>query len=192
MNSMYLKPFMTQVRSAKSPKNSVAAKRGATVKAVKTATEPAGKTSPRKVLVKQSGVHGKGVYANQAFKRGDVIIEYRGEIITWEEALERHPHDPTDPNHTFYFHLDDGHVIDGKHKGNAAKWINHACDPNCEADQDGNRVFIKALRAIKPGQELFYDYGLIIDERITAKLKKEYACWCGSPKCKGTMLAGKK
>jgi SET domain-containing protein len=192
MISMYLKPFMTQVRSAKSPKKSVAAKRGATVKAVKTVTEPASKTSPRKVLVKQSGVHGKGVYANQAFKRGDVIIEYRGEIISWDEALERHPHDPTDPNHTFYFHLDDGHVIDGKHKGNAAKWINHACDPNCEADQDGNRVFIKALRAIKPGQELFYDYGLIIDERITAKLKKEYACWCGSPKCKGTMLAGKK
>lgn len=179
MNSMYLKPFMTQVRSAKSPKNSAPAK-------------PAEKTSARRVQVRRSGVHGKGVFANQAFKRGEVIIEYKGEIITWDEALRRHPHDPSDPNHTFYFHLDDGHVIDGKHNGNAAKWINHACSPNCEAEQEGDQVFIKALRDIQPGEELFYNYGLVIDERITAKLKKEFACWCGTPKCAGTMLSGKK
>lgn len=180
MNSMYLKPFMTQVRPAKSPQHPAAA------------TQPAPGSSPRRVLVKRSGVHGKGVFANQAFKRGDLIIEYKGQIITWEEALRRHPHDPSDPNHTFYFHLDDGHVIDGKHNGNAAKWINHACSPNCEAEQIGNKVFIKALRAIKPGEELFYNYGLVIDERITAKLKKEFACWCGTPKCAGTMLSGKR
>ncbi len=203
MNSMYLKPFMTQVRPAKSPKNSLPAQSEPKARKVATA-EPVGGTgvhpdaanastaSTRKVQVKRSGVHGKGVFANQAFKRGDVIIEYKGEIITWEEALRRHPHDPADPNHTFYFHIDDEYVIDGKYKGNAAKWINHACSPNCEADQQGKRVFIKAKRAIKPGDELFYDYGLVIDEPLTAKLKKEYACWCGSPKCKGTMLSGTK
>ena len=103
--------------------------------------------------------------------------------------MRRHPHDPAQPNHTFYFHLDDGHVIDGKHKGNSAKWINHACDPNLEAEQDGNRVFLKALRDIAPGEELFFDYGLVIDARITPSLKKDYACWCGAAECRGTMLA---
>ena len=87
------------------------------------------------------------------------IIEYKGEVISWHEALRRHPHDPAEPNHTFYFHVDDEHVIDGLHEGNAAKWINHSCAPNCEADEIDGRVFIKALRAIRPGEELNYDYG---------------------------------
>jgi len=139
--------------------------------------------------VRESGIHGKGVYAIRPIKAGSKVLEYKGEIITWEEALERHPHDPEQPNHTFYFHLDDGHVIDGKYQGNSAKWINHACEPNLEAEQVGNRVFLNALRDIAMGEELFFDYGLIIDARKTAKVKKEYACWCGAPTCRGTMLA---
>lgn len=149
-------------------------------------------THGRRTQVRESGVHGKGVYAIRPIKAGDRVLEYKGEIITWEEALDRHPHDPSQPNHTFYFHLDDGHVIDGKYKGNSAKWINHSCDPNLEAEQDGDRVFLNALRDIEPGEELFFDYGLIIDARLTPKLKKEYACWCGSPKCRGTMLASRR
>lgn len=143
----------------------------------------------RRTQVRDSGVHGKGVYAVRSLHAGDTVLEYRGEIITWQEALDRHPHDPSQPNHTFYFHLDDGHVIDGKYQGNSAKWINHSCAPNLEAEQDGNRVFLKALRDIAPGEELFFDYGLVIDSRITPSLKKDYACWCGSPDCRGTMLA---
>lgn len=143
----------------------------------------------RRIQVRRSGVHGRGVFALQPLAAGERIIEYKGEMISWPEALRRHPHDPTDPNHTFYFHLDDEHVIDAKFGGNAARWINHACEPNCEADEVGGRVFIKALRDISPGEELFYDYGLVIDERLTPKLKKEFACHCGSPSCRGTMLA---
>ena len=146
-------------------------------------------SSGRRTQVRDSGVHGKGVYAIRPLHQGDTVLEYRGEIITWQEALDRHPHDPSQPNHTFYFHLDDGHVIDGKYQGNSAKWINHSCAPNLEAEQDGNRVFLKALRDIAPGEELFFDYGLVIDSRITPSLKKDYACWCGSPDCRGTMLA---
>lgn len=146
----------------------------------------------RRIQVRKSGVHGKGVFALRPIARGEVIIEYKGEVITWDEALERHPHDPSDPDHTFYFHIDEQHVIDAKYGGNAARWINHACDPNCEADDDGQRVFIKALRKIAPGEELFYDYGLIIEERYTPALKKQFACHCGSPKCRGTMLAPKR
>jgi SET domain-containing protein len=142
--------------------------------------------------VRRSGVHGKGVFALQPLKKGEVVIEYKGEVIDWPEALRRHPHDPSDPNHTFYFHIDEQHVIDAKVGGNAARWINHACDPNCEADEVDGRIFIKARRAIKPGEELFYDYGLIIDDKYTPKLKKEFACHCGSKKCRGTMLSPKR
>jgi len=153
---------------------------------------PSPRSPGRRIQVRRSGVHGKGVFALQAIAAGATIIEYTGEVISWKEALRRHPHDPKDPNHTFYFHIDDGHVIDAKHGGNASRWINHSCDPNCEADEEDGRVFIKALRDLSPGEELFYDYGLVIDERYTAKLKKEYACRCGSAACRGTMLAPKR
>jgi SET domain-containing protein len=146
----------------------------------------------RRIQVRRSGVHGKGVYALQALAKGDTVIEYVGEVITWKQALRRHPSNPDDPNHTFFFHLDDAHVIDAGVGGNAARWINHACDPNCEADEVDGRVFIKTLRRIEPGEELFYDYGLTIDDRYTPKLKREYACRCGARKCRGTMLAPKR
>ena len=173
---------MTQARSSSAP----ARRKQAAATSAHTAS------AGRRIQVRRSGVHGKGVFAVAPIAEGDTIIEYKGEVITWPEALRRHPHDPKDPHHTFYFHIDDKHVIDAKYGGNAARWINHACDPNCEADEVDGRVFIKALRDIEPGEELFYDYGLIIDERYTPKLKKEYECRCGSPKCRRTMLAPKR
>ena len=145
----------------------------------------------RRIQTRRSGVHGKGVFALTDLAEGETIIEYLGEIINWKEALRRHPHDPNDPNHTFYFHIDAKHVIDAKHGGNSSRWINHACKPNCEADEDGGRVFIKALRNIKAGEELFYDYGLIIDSKHTKTLLAQYPCWCGAKKCRGTLLAPK-
>lgn len=155
-------------------------------------TAGAGAAAGRRIQVRRSGVHGKGVFAVQPIAEGERIVEYVGEVITWKEAQRRHPHDPEDPNHTFYFHVDDKHVIDAKHGGNASRWINHSCDPNCEADEDDGRVFIKALRNIEPGEELSYDYGLIIDEPYTPRLKAEYPCWCGSKNCRGTLLAPKR
>jgi hypothetical protein len=146
----------------------------------------------RRIQVRQSNVHGKGVFALTDIAEGEQIIEYKGELISWEEALRRHPHDPANPTHTFYFHIDDELVIDGGYFGNSSRWINHSCDPNCEAEDDEGRIFIKALRPIKAGDELFFDYKLIIDERYTAKLKKQYACWCGARQCRGTMLAPKR
>jgi SET domain-containing protein len=146
----------------------------------------------RRIQVRRSGVHGKGMFALQPIAAGETLIEYTGQVISWPEALRRHPHDPQDPNHTFYFHVDDKHVIDAKVGGNASRWINHACDPNCESDERDGRIFIQALRDLSPGEELFYDYGLVIDERYTPKLKKEYACRCGSDNCRGTMLAPKR
>ena len=158
----------------------------------KTARATQGKGDARRIQVRRSGIHGKGVFALQAIAEGSRIIEYKGQTITWPEALRRHPHNPAEPNHTFYFHIDDKHVIDANVDGNAARWINHACDPNCRAEEVDGRVFIEALRDLQPGEELFYDYGLIIDERYTPKLKKEYECRCGAPNCRRTMLAPKR
>ena len=155
-------------------------------------SKPARPADRRRIQIRRSGVHGKGVFALQDIAEGEDLIEYIGEVISWAEAERRHPHDPQNPNHTFYFHIDEDHVIDGLHGGNASRWINHACAPNCEADERGGRVFIRALRSIAAGEELSFDYGLIIDERYTAKLKAEYACWCGADACRGTMLAPKR
>ncbi len=146
----------------------------------------------RRTQVRRSGVHGKGMFALAPLANGEVVIEYTGEVITWREALRRHPHDPADPDHTFYFHIDAKHVIDAKVGGNSARWINHACDPNCEADEQDGRIFITALREIAPGEELSYNYGLVIDQRHTPKLKKQFECRCGSAHCRGTMLAPKR
>ena len=157
------------------------------------ADRPDARPDARRIQVRKSGVHGKGVFALKPIAKGASLIEYKGQIIDWPEALRRHPHDPADPNHTFYFSLDDGsHVIDGKVGGNAARWFNHACEPNCIADETEGRVFIKALRKLKAGEELFYDYGLVIDERHTPQLKKDYECRCGSASCRRTMLAPKR
>ena len=155
----------------------------------KTAASTPAPIQGRRIQTRRSGVHGKGVFALTDFAEGETIIEYVGEIISWKEALRRHPHDPTDPNHTFYFHIDETHVIDAKYGGNSSRWINHSCKPSCEPDEENGRVFIKAIRDIKAGEELNYDYGLVIDAPLTKKLKLEYPCWCGAKKCRGTLLS---
>ena len=157
----------------------------------KTAQAKAEPRVGRRIQVRRSGVHGKGVFALRPIAAGERVIEYTGERIGWKEALRRHPHDPSDPHHTFYFSLDSGKVIDAGVDGNAARWINHACKPNCEADETDGRVFIHALRDLAPGEELFYDYGLVLDGRQTKKIKRQYACRCGAKRCRGTMLAPK-
>ena len=176
------------------PKKYAVSKTQATAPVTAPVSQPAPRTPAsdgRRIQTRRSGVHGKGVFAVQDLAEGETLIEYVGEVVTWKEALRRHPHDPTDPNHTFYFHIDEKHVIDAKYGGNSSRWINHSCKPNCEADEDEGRVFIKALRNIKAGEELFYDYGLIIDAKYTKKLKAEYPCWCGAKNCRGTLLAPK-
>ena len=156
------------------------------------ATDPPAPTRGRRLQVRKSGVHGKGVFVVQPIKKGELFIEYIGEVIGWPEALRRHPHDPSQPDHTFYFHLDDERVIDGLVGGNASRWINHSCAPNVEAEDDTGRVWLKALRHLKVGEELFFDYGLVIDERHTPALKKRFECRCGAKTCRGTMLAPKR
>jgi uncharacterized protein len=135
------------------------------------------------IEVRESGVHGRGVYAMQFIAKGRRIIEYTGERVSWEAA----PDDDNDP-HTFNFGLDNGKVINPEVGGNDARWINHSCNPNCEAIEEDRRVFIYAMRNIHAGEELLYDYRMQIDEPITDAAKKKFACHCGASNCRGTML----
>ena len=145
--------------------------------------------SDPRIEVLSSRVHGKGVFALCGMAAGETVIEYVGEIISMVEALRRHPHDPNDPEHTFYFHIDDARVIDGLYGGNASRWINHSCRPNCVPDEVDGRIFIKTRRQVWAGEELTFNYGLISDEPLTEVLRAKYTCRCGAKKCKGTMLA---
>jgi hypothetical protein len=143
-------------------------------------------------VVRDSKVHGKGVFATRKIPAGTRIVEYKGERIDWKETVRRENAKPADSYHTFFFSLEDGRVIDGGSGGNDARWINHACEPNCEAQEEDGRVFIYALRDIARGEELNYDYGLIMEERHTPALKRAYACLCGAASCRHTMLAPKR
>lgn len=141
--------------------------------------------------VKRSTLHGKGVFAARNIPAETIIFEYVGARISQEEADEMPSADPDDPFHTFFFSLSSGEIIDGGQGGNDGRWINHSCEPNCEAqeDENGERVYIVALHDIPKGDELLYDYGLVIDEELTDTLKEQYRCLCNAPGCRGTMLS---
>lgn len=143
----------------------------------------------RRFQVRRSPVHGRGVFALVDIPADTRLLEYTGQVISWQQAQQQHPHDAAQPNHTFYFHVDDEHVIDASRGGNSSRWINHSCDPNTVADELDGRIFIRTLRRIRAGEELSYDYGLIIDEPLTDELLAEFACHCGSAGCRGTLLA---
>ena len=130
---------------------------------------------------------GFGVYAIEAVAAGEIVSVWGGYIVTVEQ-LEQLPHEIQ--QHTVQ--IEEGLYSATIGGAETADFINHSCDPNLQAEQDGYRVFLKALRDIESGEELSYDYGLIIDARQTAKLKDDYACRCRAANCRGTMLARKR
>jgi len=148
-------------------------------------------TRPRRSWeVRDSPVHGRGVFAARDIAPGERIIEYAGERIDWDEAERRAAERGLPLQHTYFFSLHDGRVIDGGVRGNAARFINHSCEPNCEAFEDARgRVHIHAMRPIARGEELSYSYPLIYEGRHTRAIRALFACRCGAPGCKGTFLA---
>jgi SET domain-containing protein len=148
---------------------------------------------PRLYSVRNSGIHGRGVFATRTIRKGTTILEYRGERTSWEIARVRPDSDPDNPHHTFIFELSDGSVIDAEVRGNAARWINHSCAPNCDTyEDDEGRVYIEARRTIRAGEELTYDYQLSYDGRIGPRVLAAYECQCGASTCRGSMLASAK
>jgi SET domain-containing protein len=184
------KPASKKSASKKSPLKKSSLKKTAAKKAAakKSATKRAGKMYE----VRSSKIQGRGVFASRLIKKGERIGEYTGERITEKEADRRYPFDDDERHHTFLFRLDDGMIIDAVYGGNAVKYINHSCDPNCEALEEDERIFITAIKDIPKGKELAYDYNFILDERHTPKAKAQYPCYCGSRKCRGTILAKKR
>ena len=140
------------------------------------------------IKVRNSRIHGRGVFAARRIRKGTRIIEYVGERLSHEAADKRYEdHDPND-NHTFLFIVDKKTVIDAGVGGNAARFINHSCDGNCESVIEKGRVWIEATRTIQPGQELGYDYEIGREPDDPENVDEVFACRCGSPKCRGTML----
>lgn len=142
----------------------------------------------RRFSVRNSPIHGRGVFALTRIAKGSRVIEYKGELITDDEADRRYADVHENSPHTMLFSIDDAMVIDATRRGNSARWINHSCEPNCEIEEEAHRVFIDARRDINAGEELTYDYNLQIGEPHTRAAKRAHACFCGARRCRGTML----
>ena len=152
----------------------------------------------KKIVARLSTIHGNGVFADELIRKGERIVRYKGKVRSHAQVDAAYG-DIDDNGHTFLFTLNDDYVIDANVDGNVARWINHSCSPNCEAVVEENengkprkdKVFIEAIRTIQPGEELTYNYGIVLSEPHTAKMKKIWGCKCGSKKCTGTMLQPK-
>jgi SET domain-containing protein len=152
----------------------------------------------RRIVARRSPIHGNGVFAVETLAKGEQVIQYKGKLLTNDEADDLYG-DGGETGHTFLFTLNDEYIIDANQNGNGARWINHSCAPNCRAlveeSPTGNlrkdKVVIETIRRIKPGEELTYDYGIVLEVPHTARLKKLWKCLCGSPKCTGTLLKSK-
>lgn len=139
--------------------------------------------------VRRSPIHGRGGFATRSIARGTRIVEYTGERITHAEADARYDDARSPQHHTFLFTVDRETVIDAAVGGNAARFINHACEPNCRPVIEGGRVSIVAARDIEPGVELAYDYAYSRDGGPDEQKEERYACRCGARRCRGTMLS---
>lgn len=145
-------------------------------------------------VVRRSPRHGRGVYARSVIKAGTRIIEYTGELISEAEGERRYPTvegRDEEPEHTYLLTLDEHRVIDANIGGNEARFINHSCEPNCEPIAYGEHMWIVAIRDIKPGEELAYDYAIELDERHTPARKKRFPCFCEARSCRGSILKPK-
>ena len=151
---------------------------------------PSARSAPFEV--RDSPIQGRGAFAVHAIPAGTRLIEYAGERLTPAAADARYPDVPGERHHTFLFAIDDDVVIDAAFDGNDARWINHSCDPNCDAVVEDGRIWIETVRAVVPGEELAYDYAYVLEERHTPAAKRRFPCRCGAAACRGTILAKKR
>ncbi len=141
--------------------------------------------------IKNSKIHGTGVFATRDIPKGTKIIEYIGDKVTRSEGNRRSGQrikkylNSEKTGSVYIFELNKTHDIDGFVKRNKAKYINHSCDPNCEVDIIKNRIWISSIKKIKKGQELSYDYGYSFDKEDY----KDHTCKCGSKKCIGFIIS---
>lgn len=138
--------------------------------------------------IRTSVIAGKGAFAVRPIRKGERLIEYTGERITHEEADRRYDDESMDEHHTFLFTVSSRTVIDATNEGNDARFINHSCDPNCEAEIVRGRVWISAIRDIPAGEELHYDYAYERSGDETEADERMYKCLCGTARCRGSIM----
>ena len=130
---------------------------------------------------KKSKIDKNGLYANCDIKRGTKIIEYKGKLVT-VRCSEKDP--KFDNSKAIYlFGINKKYDLDGNFSFNTARLINHSCEPNCEVFGEGLKIWIFAMKNIKKGEELSYDYGFSFDQDY-----KNYPCNCGSKNCAGYII----
>lgn len=133
-------------------------------------------------VIKQVGIKGKGAFATKKIPKGTSIIEYKGRRIS-KSVAEKVEYKHKGKGELWVFTLNDEYDIDATRGGNEAKFINHSCEPNCEAvNYDDEEIMIEAIRDIEPGEELTYDYGF--DEP-----DEHFPCYCGSKNCRGWIVS---
>ena len=151
---------------------------------------PTGKSLP-KIARRRSGIAGWGVFAASDISKNTRIIDYAGELVhnSVSEAREdRYLREGC----VWVFRVNRNWSRDANVGGNVARFINHSCTPNCEAIEEEGRIFIETIKKVALGEELTYDYNLILEERHTPAVKRAHACFCGTRRCRGTLLGVKR
>jgi SET domain-containing protein len=131
--------------------------------------------------IKKSNIDNKGLYAAKSIKSGKIIINYKGKLVTKKE-VEKNPKFDNDKA-IYLFNINNRYDMDGDFKHNTARLINHSCNPNCEVEGKGLKLWISTIKDIKKGEELSYDYGFGYDKDY-----KQYVCKCGSKNCVGYIV----
>jgi hypothetical protein len=139
---------------------------------------PATIALPESIEVRDSLIHGRGVFSKTAIPAGTRLLEYVGEKISKSESLRR-----CEADNEYIFEIDDQFDLDGNVEWNPARLINHSCSPNCEALWEEGRIHIQTLRDLRAGEELNFNYGYdLVDYH-------DHPCRCGTAKCVGFIVA---
>jgi len=133
---------------------------------------------PDNIQIAPSPIHGQGGFATRFMPKAARVIEYIGERITKAESRRR-----CEAQNWFIFGLSEEFDLDGNVESNPARFLNHSCAPNCEAICEKDRLWIVALRDIRPGEEITFNYGYDLADYA------EHPCQCGAPECVGYIVA---
>lgn len=130
------------------------------------------------VEFRKSGIHGMGGFARVDIKAGANVIEYVGRLIDKQESQRQ-----CELENPYIFTINETHDLDGNVDWNPAKFLNHSCSPNCEAQDDEGRIWIVASQDIKAGEEITFNYNYDLEDYA------EHPCRCGAPNCIGYIVA---
>lgn len=133
---------------------------------------------PQPFELRPSPIHGTGAFATRDLTRGVPVLEYVGRPISKAESRRQRA-----LNNPFLFYLDGATDLDGNVPENSARFLNHSCAPNCQAERMARSIWIVTLRDIRRGEELTFDYGYDLEDF------REHPCHCGAPSCTGFILA---